>query len=123
MTDNATVRRPSRLDQIKGLVADLARPFAIISTSAASSWAIVDIGRRVNTGEGGALFIGVVMGGLTALYAGKVYENTRIAGQNAEVEKVRATQNPPPTSALQPAEAALPLATDGELPLDQRVQP
>lgn len=103
---------PSRVDQIKGFVADLARPFAIISTSAASAWAIVVIAYKVETGESGAIFVGAVLAGLGALYGVKSWENAKAGGHSAEVEKVRAAQSPPPAP-----------ADTGELPPDQRVQP
>lgn len=105
----------SRLDQIKAVVADLARPFAIISTSFAASFATVNISLRVTGGESGAIFLTAVYAGVGALYVGKAFENTRIAGHNAEVEKVRAQANPPPAQALGPADG-------GELPADQRVK-
>lgn len=105
------------IDQIKTFIADIARPFAIISTSAAASFATISISARVTGGESGAIFLTAVYAGVGALYVGKAFENTRIAGHNAEVEKVRAQQaSPPPDRALEPGDA-------GELPLDQRVRP
>jgi hypothetical protein len=105
--------------EVKSIVADLARPFAIYTTSGAAAWATIDIASRVTSGEGGALFMGVVLGGVSALYVGKAFENTRIAGHTAEVEKVRAQASPPPAQALAPA----PLTMDeGEIPPDQRVK-
>jgi hypothetical protein len=112
-------RGTSRVDKFKGIVADLARPFAIISTAAASSWAIVVIAYQVHSGESGAIFIAAVMTGLGALYGAKSWENAKAGAHSAEVEKVRATQSPPPVSALQPADPLQP--ADGELPAAERV--
>lgn len=120
--------RASRVDQVKGFVADLARPFAIISTSAAAAWATVDIAQRVNTGEGGAVLLGVVFGGLSALYVGKAFEVTRIAGHTAEVEKARVASMPPPGTAQITAAPDVDVTVreavsdNGELPLNQRVK-
>jgi hypothetical protein len=97
-----------RLDQIKGFIADLARPLAIISTSFAASWGIVVVAYRVENGNDGALYIAAALTCVGAIYIGKAFEVTRIAGHNAEVEKARAQAAPAPD-------------TDGELPLDQRV--
>lgn len=117
--------RPSRIDQFKGVVADLARPIAIISTSGASSWAIIDIAQRVSTAEGGAMFVGVVLSGLSALYVGKAFENTRIAGHQADVEKAKAASGPSTPAQIPAApevEATL-RGIDGELPVGERLNP
>lgn len=84
---------------IKSFIADLARPFSIYAASASGAWATVVIADKVTTAEGGALVLGVLAGWGTALYAGKAFENTRIAGHSAEVEKARATNTPPPGTA------------------------
>lgn len=83
------------LERIKGLVADLARPFAIISTSFAASWASVVVAYRVGDGNDGALFIGAVYAGVGALYIGKAWEIAKTSGQAAEVEKAKAAAAPP----------------------------
>lgn len=58
-----------------------------------------------------------VYAGVAALVGVRAWENVKGGQSNAEVEKVRATANPPPAEALKPAVAA-----DGELPEDQRVK-
>lgn len=62
------------LDQFKSLVGDLARPFSIIASSFAASWATVVVAYRVNDGNDGALFIGAVFAGVGALYGFKAVE-------------------------------------------------
>lgn len=89
----------STADAVKAFIADLARPFAIYAASGSGAWATIVIADKVTTAEGGALVLGVLAGWGTALYAGKAFENTRIAGQNAEVEKERARSTPPPGTA------------------------
>lgn len=110
------------IEQFKGLLADLARPFSIYAAAASGGYATVVIAHKVTTAEGGALVLGVLAGWGTALYAGKVYEKAAESRHAAEVEKVRAAQSsPPPAEALKPA-APEPPADDGELPPDQRVK-
>lgn len=112
----------SRLDQFKSLFADLARPGSIWISSISGGIATVLVAQKVTTAEGGALVLTVIAGWSTALFAGKVYENQKLAGQSAEVEKERAKANPPPTEALKPAEPAAAETDDGALPEDQRVK-
>lgn len=114
---------------VKSFIADLARPFAIYTTSGAAAWATVDIAARVNSGEAGAMFMAVILGGVSALYVGKAFENTRIAGHSAEVEKAKASSIPPPGTAQITAAADVDVTVrdaehkdDGELPADQRIQ-
>lgn len=104
------------IDQFKGLVSDLARPFSIIATSGAGAWAIVDVGTRVDAGNADT-YVGAVLIGLAGLYFGKSWELSQASKHTAEVEKVRAQANPPPAEALKPA-----AAEEGELPPDQRVK-
>ncbi|MBJ7410112.1 MAG: hypothetical protein JHD15_07060 [Phenylobacterium sp.] len=96
------------LDGFKGMVADLARPFSILVTSLSAAVTPVIIVIRVAPDRldliGAAALVGAHFAGLGALYWGKSWEQAKVAGQNAEVEKVRATANPPPAEALKPAE-------------------
>lgn len=101
---------------VKTFIADLARPFTLYAMGFSGAWATVVISRQVEDGTDGALVLGAIGLTVTALYAGKVIENYRVAASNAEVEKVRAQGNPPPAEALKPA------TDDGELPPDQRVK-
>ena len=72
-------------DEFKGLVADLARPFAIIVTSASAAVATVQVALRVTTFGEAALFIGAVYAGVAALYTAKAWENAKAGRQAADV--------------------------------------
>lgn len=78
------------LDRFKTTIGDLARPFAIIATSFAASWATIVIAYRVENGNDGAIFIGGVFAGVGALYIGKAWEVAKTGKQTAEVEIARA---------------------------------
>lgn len=67
------------LDHFKALVGDLARPFAIIISSASAAIATVIIACKVDGFDGAALFIGAVYAGVGALYGGKAWENVKTA--------------------------------------------
>lgn len=78
------------LDRFKTTIGDLARPFAIIATSFAASWATIVIAYRVENGNDGAIFIGGVFAGVGALYIGKAWEVAKTGKQTAEVEIAKA---------------------------------
>src|SRR5690606_15953692 len=63
MTDTPIQPPATRLERIKSFIGDLARPFAIIATSFAASWATIVIAYRVENGNDGAIFIGGVFAG------------------------------------------------------------
>lgn len=90
MTDTPIQPPATRLERIKSFIGDLARPFAIIATSFAASWATIVIAYRVENGNDGAIFIGGVFAGVGALYIGKVWELAKTGKQNAEVEIAKA---------------------------------
>lgn len=77
---------PTRAEQIKAFIGDLARPFAIISTSAGASVATVIIAQKVTGFAEAALFIGAVFTGVGALYTAKAWEVARTGKHAAEVE-------------------------------------
>lgn len=79
LADTPTPQPPSRLDAVKGFIGDLARPFAIISTSGSAAYATGVIAHRVDSFEGAAIFIGAVYAGLAGLYGFKAWEVTRPA--------------------------------------------
>lgn len=97
------------LDHFKGLVGDLARPFAIISSSASAAIATVVIAFKVDGFDGAALFIGAVYAGVGALYGAKAMEIAAVRKRESEVEVAKVS--------------ARPAADDGELPADQRLKP
>ena len=84
--DTPVAQPPSRLDAAKAFVGDLARPFAIISTSAAASGATIIVAWRVTTFGEGALFIGAVFAGVGALFGVKGWEKRAETKAAAEVE-------------------------------------
>lgn len=112
--DTPIPQPPSKLEQAKGFIGDLARPFSIISTSGAAAWATVAIVDKVKdpSFEGAAIYIGAVFAGLAALYGFKAWESVKAGGQVADVKVARAAGSQP-----------VPPADNGELPPDQRVQP
>lgn len=95
-------------DIAKQFIADLARPFSIIVTSASAAVVPVIVVARMAPDRfdliGAAAFVGALYAGVAGLYWGKAIEETRKAGQAAEVEKVRAQAVAPPAEALKPAE-------------------
>lgn len=101
------------LDAFKGLVGDLARPFSIIASSFSAAVVPIVIVCRIAPERlelvAAAAFVGALYAGVGTLYWGKSWEQAKVSGQAAEVEKVRA--------------AAPAAPDDGELPAAQRVQP
>lgn len=91
--------RPARADQIKAFIGDLARPFAIISTSYAASHATVVIAYKVSSFSEAAIFIGAVFAGVGALYGAKAWEVARTGKQAAEVEIAKSATPSPETKA------------------------
>jgi hypothetical protein len=103
----------TRTEVVKSFIADLARPFAIITTSGSAAWATVTIANRVDGFESAALYIAAVYAGLGGLYGFKSWEKRGEAKSAATVEVVRAQASPPPDKALEPAEK--PPATERSL--------
>jgi len=93
------------LERLKVFLAELARPFSIISTSGSAAFATGVIAWRGSDFTGAAIFIGAVYAGLAGLYGFRAWENHKVQGHAAEVEKVRAQASPPPASALAPPPA------------------
>ncbi|HYE46209.1 MAG TPA: hypothetical protein VEA44_10605 [Caulobacter sp.] len=87
MTDTPPITTPpSRLDQIKAFIGDLARPFAIIISSAGGAWASVVAAYRVDNGNDGALLLGAIFAGISAIYIGKAWEVAKTGKHSAQVE-------------------------------------
>ena len=91
------------LDQFKGLCADLARPASILVTSISAAVTPVIVVWRIAPDRleliAAAALVGAHYAGLGALYWGKSWEQAKVAGQNAEVEKERARSTPQPGTA------------------------
>jgi hypothetical protein len=79
-------------ERVKAFIGDLARPFAIISTSFAASWATIVIAGKVENGNDGAIFAGAYFLGVGTLYLGKAVEaiNTARARRDVDVAAVNA---------------------------------
>lgn len=86
MTDTPPIQPVSRLERIKVFIGDLARPFAIISTSFAASWASIVTAYRVSDGSDAAVLMGAIFAGVGALYLGKAWEVAKVAKSDAEVK-------------------------------------
>lgn len=80
--------------QFQSLVGDLARPFSIIVTSASAAVVPVIIVVRIAPDRldlvAGAALVGALYAGVAGLYWGKSWEQAKVSGQAAEVEKERA---------------------------------
>lgn len=91
---------PSRVDQVKAFIGDLARPFAIISSSYAASHATIVIAYKVSSFSEAAIFIGAVFAGVGALYGAKAWEVARTGKQATELEIAKVAA--PSTSQTEP---------------------
>lgn len=85
------------LDKIKVFVGDLARPFAIISSSFAASWATIVISYRVENGNDGAIFAGAYFLGVGTLYLGKAVEAINAGRHRRDVEVATVNAGNPTT--------------------------
>lgn len=90
MTDTPVHYPRTRFDKLKSFVGDLARPFAIISTSFAASWASIVAAYRIENGNDGAILLGAIFAGVGALYIGKSWELAKAAKADAEVKVAEA---------------------------------
>lgn len=94
------------LDALKGLIADLARPWVLWAGGGSAS--VATIMCAVNPTLEGAAVVAAAWGGVFGIYWGKSRETAQIAIANAqataEIEKERAKASPPPAEALKPAE-------------------
>lgn len=82
-----TVPPPSRMEQIKAMIGDLARPFAIYSISAATAWSIIAGQTADKIGAAGLI--------VAALFGAKAYENQQQTKSAAQVEVAKANASPP----------------------------
>ncbi len=86
-TDTPVNQPPTHLERLKAFLGDLARPFAIIVTSASAAYAVCTIAYQGKDFSGGAIFITAVFAGVALLYGAKSYENVKQAQANADVAK------------------------------------
>jgi hypothetical protein len=86
--------------RLKTFIADVARPFAIISTSAAAATATIIISLKVDSVEAAAIFIGAVFTGVAALYGAKALENSATAKHAASIEIAKSSGPTPPNAPI-----------------------
>jgi len=73
-------------ERIKAFIGDIARPFAIISTSFAAAWATIVIASKVENGNDGAIFAGAYFLGVASLYGAKAVETINAARARRDVD-------------------------------------
>ncbi len=86
-----------RSEIIKAFIGDLARPFAIYSTSIAASIGIVRVAWVVENGNDGAIYLGAVTVLVGGIFGFKAWENVRAGKQASEVEIAKASGQPSQT--------------------------
>lgn len=74
------------LSDLAAFFGEVARPFAIITTSASASWATLTLAAKVNSPEA-AVFCGAIYLGVGTLYGVKGWEKVVQARGDAEVRK------------------------------------
>jgi hypothetical protein len=119
----------ARLDTLRAVVGDLARPFAIWASSGSAAIATVRVAWQGEHFVEAAAFIGAVYTGVAALYGAKAWEIAKTSKVGGDVEIAR-TSPPPPAPGTANVQAAPDItvtvtdtAGEGELPADQRVRP
>lgn len=80
-----------RSEMVKAFIGDLARPFAIYSTSVAASIGIVRVAWVVENGNDGAIYLGAVTVLVGGIFGFKAWENVRAGKQAADVEIAKNT--------------------------------
>jgi hypothetical protein len=99
-----TFPRPSRMDQIKALIGDLARPFALIALGGSCAVGL-------HNGSVTADKLGLALAALGAMYGAKSWEASTAAKATATIEVAKAAATPAPANDAQ----ALPVP-DSERP-------
>ena len=83
------VRSPpvSKMELTKAFLGDLARPFAIISTSAGATFATITLALRDGVElNAAAVFMGAVFLGVGTLYGAKSLENANVSKHQAQAQ-------------------------------------
>lgn len=81
-----------RFERVVAALGNLARPFAIYVTSAASAWGVVIVARQVENGSDGAIFFGAVGVLIGLLIGARAVENINAVKRSAEVEIAKTNQ-------------------------------
>lgn len=77
------------LERWAAFIGNVARPFAIISTSFSAAWASIVVSYRVENGNDAAILMGAIFAGVGALYGFKAWERRKESEKAAEVEIAR----------------------------------
>lgn len=80
-------------EMVKAFIGDLARPWAIIATSTAASWATVVIAGKVENGNDGAIFAGAYFLGVGTLFLGKAVEAINASRTKRDVDVAQVNAN------------------------------
>lgn len=132
-----TLPNASPSEKVKAFIADLARPFILISAAASSSWGVVVIcnaaAKAIEAGkaspESGSILVGVVLTGVGAVFGFKAAEVANVSKHKAQVETAAIQAAPPQNIGLAPSPPTgasvtpTPEADEGALPADQRITP
>lgn len=88
------------LEPIAHFIGEIARPFAIISTSFAASWATIVVAGKVENGNDGAIFAGAYFLGVATLFGAKAVEmiNAGRHKRDVDVAQVNASAPTDPTA-------------------------
>ena len=90
MTDTPVIPREvppiPRSEMVKAFIGDLARPFAIISTSFAAAWGTIVISYKVENGNDGAIFAGAYFLGVATLFGAKAVEAIKAGAHKRDVD-------------------------------------
>lgn len=79
------------IDRIEHFIGQVARPFAIISTSFAAAWATIVISGKVENGNDGAIFAGAYFLGVATLYGAKAIEAINAGRHKRDVDVAHVT--------------------------------
>lgn len=82
-------------NRIEHFIGQIARPFAIISTSFAAAWATIVISGKVENGNDGAIFAGAYFLGVATLYGAKAIEAINAGRHKRDVDVAQVTGNAP----------------------------
>lgn len=86
---------PSKADQVKTFIADLARPFAIYTTSAGATAGFIIVAMKVENGNDGAIYLGAVGVIIGLLIGARAVENINRDKRSAEVEVAKVNAGAP----------------------------
>lgn len=83
------------LDPIAHFIGEIARPFAIMSTSFAAAWATITIAWKVDNGSDGAIFAGAYFLGVATLFGAKAAEIINAGRHRRDVDVAQVNASAP----------------------------